>query len=103
MQETDVYYPTEPCPFCTIAAAFPFPVSSCPNSPALWTSSKDQESLADCVPKEDESDPDKTHPSSFVVLRSRDVVAFLDILPMTGGEFFALPCLACFFLYAILY
>jgi hypothetical protein len=39
------------------------------------------------VPRDEESHPDKTNPSSFVVLRSRDVVAFLDILPMTGGEF----------------
>lgn len=39
------------------------------------------------VPSEEESDPAKTSPSAFVVLRSRDVVAFLDILPMTGGEF----------------
>jgi hypothetical protein len=38
------------------------------------------------IPKEEESNPDKTSPSSFVVLRSRDVVAFLDILPMTGGK-----------------
>jgi diadenosine tetraphosphate (Ap4A) HIT family hydrolase len=29
---------------------------------------------------------DKTSPSSFVVLRSADVVAFLDILPMTRGH-----------------
>jgi hypothetical protein len=39
------------------------------------------------VPEEKEVDVDKTAPSSFVVLRSRDVVAFLDILPMVGGEF----------------
>jgi hypothetical protein len=89
MQETDLHYPPETCPFCTIAAAFPFPVSSS-NSPTLWTSSKDQESSTDCVPKEEESDPEKTNPSSFVVLRSRDVVAFLDILPMTGGKFYHL-------------
>jgi diadenosine tetraphosphate (Ap4A) HIT family hydrolase len=30
---------------------------------------------------------ERTEPSSFVVLRTRDVVAFLDILPMTGGMF----------------
>jgi diadenosine tetraphosphate (Ap4A) HIT family hydrolase len=28
----------------------------------------------------------KTEPASHVVLRSRDVVAFLDILPMTRGH-----------------
>ena len=42
--------------------------------------------LKESIPKEEESDPEKTSPSSFVVLRSRDVVAFLDILPMTGGH-----------------
>jgi hypothetical protein len=42
------------------------------------------------VPGEDEVQEGKTEPSSFVVLRSRDVVAFLDILPMTGGMFWFL-------------
>ncbi|KAL1792022.1 hypothetical protein ACET3X_009773 [Alternaria dauci] len=87
MQETDLHYPPETCPFCNIAAAFPFSASSSSKSPALWTSkSNSQDSLLDCVPKDEESDPEKTSPSSFVVLRSRDVVAFLDILPMTGGH-----------------
>lgn len=31
-------------------------------------------------------DVERTTPSSFVVLRSRDVVAFLDIAPMVGGK-----------------
>lgn len=88
MQETDLHYPPETCPFCNIAAAFPFPAPSSSNSPTLWTSrSKSHESYLDCVPKDGESDPEKTNPSSFVVLRSKDVVAFLDILPMTGGKF----------------
>jgi hypothetical protein len=43
--------------------------------------------LGKCVPEEDEVDVERTDPGSFVVLRSRDVVAFLDILPMVGGEF----------------
>ncbi|KAF7676939.1 hit-like protein [Alternaria burnsii] len=87
MQETDLHYPPETCPFCNIAAAFPFPAPSSSNSPTLWTSrSKSHESYLDCVPKDGESDPEKTNPSSFVVLRSKDVVAFLDILPMTGGH-----------------
>lgn len=38
------------------------------------------------MPGDDEADVEKTDPSSFVVLRSRDVVAFLDILPMTRGH-----------------
>ncbi|KAH6860916.1 HIT-like domain-containing protein [Alternaria rosae] len=96
MQETDLHYPPQTCPFCTIAAAFPFPsspsTSSSPNSPpptpSLWKSSRTQEKelLKESIPKEEESDPEKTNPSSFVVLRSKDVVAFLDILPMTGGH-----------------
>lgn len=41
------------------------------------------------MPDEEEGDDtERTSPSSFVVLRSRDVVAFLDILPMVGGKFF---------------
>jgi len=87
MQETDLHYPPETCPFCNIAAAFPFP-SPAESSPQLWTSSSKSKSaeLASCIPDDAESAPEKTSPSSFVVLRSRDVVAFLDILPMTGGE-----------------
>lgn len=86
MQETDLHYPPETCPFCNIAAAFPFPDPT-ESSPQLWTSSSSQSvELASCIPGDEESLPEKTSPSSFVVLRSRDVVAFLDILPMTGGE-----------------
>ncbi|KAI8936292.1 hypothetical protein NX059_006712 [Plenodomus lindquistii] len=80
MQETDLHYPPESCPFCSIAAAFPFP-----SPPPLWQGGKKEE-LGRCVPSDEESDCEKTSPSSFVVLRSRDVVAFLDILPMTGGH-----------------
>ena len=53
--------------------------------------------LERCIPSEEESQHEKTSPSSFVVLRSRDVVAFLDILPMTGGEFFSAYLLPCLF------
>lgn len=80
MQETDLHYPPESCPFCGIAAAFPFPSAA----PSLWERGDDE--LARCVPSEQESDCEKTSPSSFVVLRSMNVVAFLDILPMTGGH-----------------
>jgi hypothetical protein len=79
MNETDLYYPPDTCPFCNIAAAYPFPESP------LWKDRRKE--LEKCVPGEDEVLEGKTEPSSFVVLRSRDVVAFLDILPMTGGEF----------------
>ncbi|KAE8873919.1 hypothetical protein PTNB73_00551 [Pyrenophora teres f. teres] len=88
MQETDLHYPPETCPFCNIAAAFPFPSQTQRSTPQLWTSSSSTKNadLASCIPDDEESAPDKTSPSSFVVLRSRDVVAFLDILPMTGGH-----------------
>jgi hypothetical protein len=82
MNETDLHYPPGTCPFCNIAAAYPFP-----DSP-LWTDRKKEPGK--CVPGEDEVQEGKTEPSSFVVLRSRDVVAFLDILPMTGGMFWFL-------------
>lgn len=77
MNEADLHYPPDVCPFCNIAAAFRCPESS------LWSSRA--ENLGRCVPGEEEANYEKTSPSSFVVLRSRDVVAFLDILPMTGG------------------
>lgn len=78
MNEIDLHYPPDTCPFCNIAAAYPFPVSP------LWNDSKEE--LGKSVPSDEEAGHEKTDPSSFVVLRSRDVVAFLDILPMTGGE-----------------
>ena len=87
MQETDLHYPPDACPFCGIAAAYPFP-----SSQGLW--SKKEEVLGDAVPEEEECGVERTSPSSFLVMRSRDVVAFLDILPMTGGEFL---CIFSFF------
>jgi hypothetical protein len=82
MQESDLHYPEETCPFCGIAAAFPFSAER----EGLWSSKK--EDLMRSVPGEAEAEMgvEKTSPGSFVVLRSKDVVAFLDILPMTGGE-----------------
>jgi hypothetical protein len=81
MQETDLHYPAETCPFCSIAAAFPYPQ----DQSQLWKSNKEE--LEESMPTDEEANPEKTSPSSFVVLRSRDVLAFLDILPMTGGEY----------------
>ncbi|KAF2131426.1 HIT-like protein, partial [Dothidotthia symphoricarpi CBS 119687] len=80
MNELDLHYPPDKCPFCIIAAAYPFA------DPALWEGESD--GLARCVPGEEESEQgvEMTDPSSFVVLRSRHVIAFLDILPMTGGH-----------------
>ncbi|KAF2018835.1 HIT-like protein [Aaosphaeria arxii CBS 175.79] len=88
MNELDLHYPPDTCPFCNIAVAFetlspsPSPTSPSPSSspPAV------EEDLPSCIPSDDASDPAKTTPSSFVVLASRNVVAFLDILPMTRGH-----------------
>ncbi|KAH6615364.1 HIT-like domain-containing protein [Boeremia exigua] len=77
MQETDLHYPPEACPFCGIAAAYPM------RDTGLW---RKEEEVADAVPGEEECGVEKTSPSSFLVMRTRDVVAFLDILPMTGGH-----------------
>ncbi|KAF2704513.1 HIT-like protein [Pleomassaria siparia CBS 279.74] len=78
MNELDLHYPPEACPFCNIAAAYPAP------STPLWTSKSSI--LLSCVPTGPESEPERTMPSSFIVLSSPDVIAFLDILPMTGGH-----------------
>jgi hypothetical protein len=75
-------YPVEPCPFCNIAAAYAYP------GDALWVSKKDE--LSRSVPGEEEVSEDLTTPSSFMVLRSKGVVAFLDIAPMVRGMFFPL-------------
>ncbi|KAF2808471.1 HIT-like protein [Mytilinidion resinicola] len=63
---------TSPCPFCAIAAAYPAPPAS--------------STLAASVPTDATAAPERVSPSAFVVLASRDVVAFLDILPMTAGH-----------------
>jgi len=81
MKETDLHYPPESCPFCTIAAAYPAV------EPPLWSAGRGEE-MEGCVPRgEVEGDAEKTTPASFVVLASKEVMAFLDILPMVGGEF----------------
>ena len=106
MNELDLHYPDSSCPFCTIADAFPFagapatedavlastlssstlnPKVSSP--PSQQQKSKDYKSKYQShIPKEEDADPEKTQPASFVVLASEYVLAFLDILPMTGGH-----------------
>jgi hypothetical protein len=79
VNELDLHYPPDACPFCNIAAAYP-PSSASP----LWSPS--ETSLSSCIPSDTNSNPEKTTPSSFIVLSSPDVIAFLDILPMTGGH-----------------
>lgn len=89
---TDPYPNSDPCPFCAITAANPFPsATDAASTPAtLWTpaSSQQRACLAAAVPSEVEvaERKDRTDPASYVVLRSEDVVAFLDILPMTRGH-----------------
>ena len=79
MRELDLHYPQDACPFCAIATAYTAPTPS-----PLW--SPRPSSLISCIPAEDQCDPAKTSISSFVVLAAHDVLAFLDILPMTGGH-----------------
>jgi diadenosine tetraphosphate (Ap4A) HIT family hydrolase len=63
-------YP-EDCPFCNIATAYPSP----PHSDG---------SLLSYIPEK--LDVTKTTPSCFLVLAAPNVMAFLDILPMTLGH-----------------
>ncbi|KAF9695800.1 hypothetical protein EKO04_005761 [Ascochyta lentis] len=92
MQETDLHYPADACPFCAIAAAYPDTHddynNDVDNKPrGLWKKKRSEgEVLKGAVPREEECGVEKTSPSSFVVLRTGDVVAFLDILPMTRGH-----------------
>ncbi|UPX11139.1 uncharacterized protein EKO05_0001762 [Ascochyta rabiei] len=91
MQETDLRYPADACPFCAIVGAYPdtHVDSNDGNreSHGLWKKRRSEaEVLRDAVPEEEECGVEKTSPSSFVVVRARDVVAFLDILPMTRGH-----------------
>ena len=71
MNELDQDHRPLSCPFCSIASVYP------PNT---------SRSLLDCVPKDADADPERIQPNAFVVLSAPDVVAFLDILPMTSGH-----------------
>ncbi|OCL15038.1 HIT-like protein [Glonium stellatum] len=71
MNELDQDHYPQSCPFCAIASAYP-PTTS--------------RSLLDYVPKEEDADPDRIQPNAFVILSAPDVMAFLDILPMTNGH-----------------
>ncbi|PVI08517.1 HIT-like protein [Periconia macrospinosa] len=103
VSELDLQYPPEQCPFCNIARAYQEPGSKPKNAKAksaLWNppsqrrlsgevDGKEEVSLESCVPQdhgENGVDPERTSPASFVVLASKDGVAFLDILPMVGGH-----------------
>jgi len=82
MSDTQDPYP-QTCPFCTIASAYPFPpASATPKAPTR--SGDDEEFLLTAVP--DAPDVTKVQPSCFLVLSAPEVMAFLDILPMTRGH-----------------
>jgi diadenosine tetraphosphate (Ap4A) HIT family hydrolase len=65
------------CPFCNIASAYP-------HSPSTSISPSSESSLLSCIP----SNPDVTKvlPNCCLVLSSPNVMAFLDIMPMTEGH-----------------
>ncbi|KAI2609344.1 HIT-like protein [Hypoxylon fragiforme] len=66
--------PDSACPFCNIASSYaPYPPAHPPpsSSPAL--------------------DPSKVAPSTFIVLSTPSLVAFLDILPLSHGHLLLCP------------
>ncbi|KAF2668096.1 HIT-like protein [Microthyrium microscopicum] len=67
------HYPVD-CPFCGIAQTYPSPISQISNS----------DDLKSCVP--DVVDAEKVSPSCHLVLSAPEVLAFLDIMPMTMGH-----------------
>lgn len=65
-----------PCPFCNIAASFPSPVRK--------EDSTNVQALKRCVPET--VDAEKVSPACHLVLSAPEVLAFLDIMPMTAGH-----------------
>lgn len=63
--------PNPECPFCTISTNFP------PHSP------KDSESS--------QWDPERIDPPGYVIISTPDVIAFLDIAPLTRGHVLIAP------------
>lgn len=72
MADIDELYP-QSCPFCAIAEAYP----------ASETSSSDD---AAAIPNDVDIATAEIQPACFLVLSAPDVMAFLDILPMTRGH-----------------
>jgi len=70
----DELYPVS-CPFCTIAEAYP---------PAESKNLDPQSLIRQSVPEE--VDIDKLSPPCFLIVSATDVLAFLDIQPMTPGH-----------------
>ena len=63
-----------PCAFCRIASAYPASTNS--------TSA----SRCHAIPLEDGSDSQKISPRCFLILNTPEVMAFLDIMPITPGH-----------------
>ena len=75
------------CPFCVIAAAYPPAAPTAtfnlgPPTPATTTATHPPSHSAANHPLA----PEKTSPPSFVLLSTPDVIAFLDIAPLTRGH-----------------
>ncbi|KAF1981233.1 HIT-like protein [Aulographum hederae CBS 113979] len=71
-------YP-EDCPFCKIAETYPSP-----NSNAAISTSQSRRDLLEAIPEK--PDAEKIQPNCFVILQAPEVLAFLDIQPMTLGH-----------------
>src|SRR3954471_18141182 len=65
------------CPFCVIASAFP------PVPPSTFDF---QSSASASYATSDPLHPENTFPPSYVILSTPDVIAFLDIAPLTRGH-----------------
>ncbi|KAB8218782.1 HIT-like domain-containing protein [Aspergillus novoparasiticus] len=78
------------CPFCNIASTYPpispttfTPENNCPNPP----NTKKPYTSAISLP--DSSDP--TQPTAHLILSTKYVLAFLDIMPLTRGHVLVIP------------
>jgi hypothetical protein len=73
------------CPFCAIAAAFP-PVAPSATFDFQTSTSAAATTTTHSHSTTDPLDPEKTFPLSYVLLSTPDVIAFLDIAPLTRGH-----------------
>lgn len=79
-------YPPDDCAFCPYNAAFPYTSGAQQTQPPIAPISLDS------IPAEGSaSDPDKLSPPGFVVLAAPNVLAFLDIQPLTRGHILVAP------------
>ncbi|KAE8325852.1 HIT-like domain-containing protein [Aspergillus sergii] len=78
------------CPFCNIASTYPpiypttfTPENNCPNSPNT------KKPYTSPISLPDSSDP--TQPTAHLILSTKHVLAFLDIMPLTRGHVLVIP------------